>query len=74
MGAMKNLVTVDEMARAALAIDGELYEALLTIEQLEDKNERLREALTRIREQCADTDHENWIWRTADQALKAGGN
>jgi len=30
----------------------------------------LREALTRIREHCADNDAENWIWRTAEQALK----
>jgi hypothetical protein len=29
------------------------------------------EALKRIRDNCADNDHENWIWRTAQQAITA---
>jgi hypothetical protein len=32
---------------------------------------RLREALIRIRNHCADNDSENWIWRTANQAITA---
>jgi hypothetical protein len=68
MGAMKNLHMDTEVGRLAV-------EYILRAEKAEDEIERLREALRRIRGSCeveGASDHEDWIWRTAEQALKAG--